>query len=498
MARRSERAKLMSKSLILTSLVALVIAGCAGTSSGGGGIYAETDTTTSFGNDTTTFADSGAGKDSQGGDTGTVKDANTVQDSSTIQDTSTIKDTNPGPDSQGNDVPDSQASDAKADIPKTDVSKTDTGADIKDVVAVNTCGTGSDIASLLKCTEGTVDFTLTGVLVTYVEATGFFVYDTSSSRGMLIYAGTTWPYTAPKVNDEITVHITKYASYQGQQEVSASDGLLITGAGTASTTALDLATIAANTFAEDYESRLVVGKGIKIKQLNGPDGIATLPIAGDVTLRVEGATTLCTGATFELKSGVLTQFGGGYRVQIMNGAADLGPIDTTGCSGASTYDQSNWGFEEVNSADPPPDFYKVGAALSAVRTTSEFHAGAAGCKVTWTAQDNQDLFSGLQVPVTAGQKATVSVWIKDSDPAGRARLGLVFYKADGTTVASSQYSGSYSADGSAWVQLSYSFTAPADVASVRGMVRMYDVVATGATWGGTATVYLDDWSVTVQ
>jgi hypothetical protein len=99
------------------------------------------------------------------------------------------------------------------------------------------------------------------------------------------------------------------------------------------------------------------------------------------------------------------------------------------------------------------------------------------------------------VPVSGGQQVKLSLWWYDNDVAGRGRPGLVFYKADKTTVVSTHYSPNYSSDSPDWQQQTYTFTAPPDVVYVRGFVRMYD---TAASWSGKATVYLDDWSLTVQ
>lgn len=380
------------------------------------------------------------------------------------------------------DVADTKDAGAKDAAPET----------VAEVVASN-CGGGADIATLLTCPSGAVDVSLKGLTVTYVGPKQFLVYDGSTTRGMMFYFDAAWPFPKPKAGDVIDVRCMQFGGFQGQQECTAAAELFITGTADPLATAIDLGTAGKDKLGEEYESRLLVGKGLVVKQLTGNDGVVTLPGAGDFPLRVEGATTLCPGASFELKSAGLTQYGTDHRVQLLNGSADLGIVDVAKCGPAVTFDTSNWGFEEVSDADPPPDFIKVGAALKAVRTTAQFHGGKASAQLTWTSTDNQDLVGGYQLPVTPGQKATVAFWVLDNDPAGKARVAMTFYKADKTTVVSSQYGG-YSANGTTWVQLTYGYTVPADAAFVRGLVRLYD--DTG--WAGTATVYVDDFSVTAQ
>jgi hypothetical protein len=366
---------------------------------------------------------------------------------------------------------------------------------VKDVPpdVLDTCGKTKNVAGLLLCGEGPVDYQLDNVTVTYSFGQGFFVYDGSTTRGIQFYAANGWPFDKPKVGDVVSVHVSKYGNFGGQQEVLAAEGLKVTGTADASKSALDLATVPKTMIGEEYESRLLVGKGLILKQLTGPDGLVQTPNAGDVMLRLDGGpTNLCAGAVFALKSAVLTQYGSSHRIHVMNGAADLDAVDTSNCKAAPLYDMSNWGFEEPDDTDPPPDFLKVGAGFTAQRTTQQKHGGQASCKLTWTSTDNQDLVAGHYFPIQPGQKASLAVWLLDNDPTGRARLGLTFYKADKTMAGGSQFSATYTADNAAWAQYTYSYTAPAEAAFVRGFVRLYD--HTG--WTGSATVHTDDWTMT--
>lgn len=389
------------------------------------------------------------------------------------------------------DVPPDTAPDVKPDI-APDVAP-DVIKDTADIPTINTCGPGKDIKSLLACTEGTVDFYLEKQVVTYLFGQGFLLYDASISRGMMVYLNPN-TVTKPKVGDLINLHVTKFATYNGQQEITGADALTVIGTGDAAGANLSLNTISKDMVGEAYESRTVVGTGLKVKQLSGFDGVIVAGGAGDQVLRIDGASTLCVGATFDLKIGAITQFGTSHRIHLLNGAADLGNINVGTCGAAPVYDQSNWGFEEVSDSDPPPDFTKVGAALTAVRTTQLKKAGQAACKLTWTSADNQDFIAGQFIAVQPGQKASVSAWFLDSDPAGRGRVSMTFYKADQVTVVSSQFSTTYTADGADWVQVGFAYTVPAEAAFVRGFVRLYDVPP---AFAGTATIYVDDWTTLV-
>lgn len=370
----------------------------------------------------------------------------------------------------------------------------DIAKDAPDVPAINTCGAGKNIKALLQCTEGVVDFYLEKQLVTYVFGQGFLLYDASISRGMMVYLNPN-TVTKPKVGDLVDLHVTKYANYNGQQEITGADILTVVGTGDAVATQLSLNVITKDMVSEAYESRVVIGTGLVIKQMSGADAVLTSPSAGDLVMRIDGTTDLCAGAVIDLKVAALTQFGSSHRVHLLNGAADLTKIDTSKCGTAPVHDQSNWGFEEASDADPPPDFTKVGAFITAARTTTQKYSGMASCKVTWTSVDNQDLVAGQFIPILPGQKASISAWALDSDPAGKGRLSMSFYKSDMTTVVSSQFSGTYTVDGAQWAQVGFAYTAPAEAAYVRGFMRFYDVAP---TFAGSATIYIDDWTTLVQ
>jgi hypothetical protein len=157
-------------------------------------------------------------------------------------------------------------------------------------------------------------------------------------------------------------------------------------------------------------------------------------------------------------------------------------------------DDSNWGFEETTENDPPADFIKATADFTAKWTTAQKHAGDNGCELVWTSTETQGLVAGFYKPATEGKNVTFRLWGLDNDPAGRFRIGLEFFDANKVSLGTS-YSSVYSQDVAVWNELMYSDLAPAGTAFVRSFVRLYDV---STAWAGTATVYIDDWSMAVE
>jgi|GEM_PF-2545702 len=353
-------------------------------------------------------------------------------------------------------------------------------------VAAPACEGSGNVTALKACAEGPSDFTLTGVVVTYVYDKGYFVAD--ASGGMQIYVGDVWPYTAPVVGDKVDVHVTEYGSYMNSAEAKVTDTLTPKGTGDAAALTLDLS--AGTEPVEALENRAVKGTGFTVTQLGGQNGLVSYGTAVDVPLRLDVPAGLCVGATFDLAAGVIVQFQDTYRLQTFHAATDVVNVNAAGCS---TFDASNWNFEEDGSQDPPADFAKGSDGFVANVTADQAHAGSHACQLTWTSQDNQDLYQGLYLPIVAGQTAHFTLWVMDNDPAGRVRPSLEFYDAAKASVGK-EYDG-YSEDNPAWVQMTYDLVAPENAVYVRAFVRLYDV---SGAWAGTATVYVDDWSLTVQ
>lgn len=358
-----------------------------------------------------------------------------------------------------------------------------------DVPAPN-CNPEGNVANLKACAEGPVDVTLKSVTVTYVFEQGYFVQDNSGATE--VYTTDEWPYEKVTVGQVISLHVTEYGNFHAQQEVVASDAPVIEGTGDAAGFILDISD--GTLPAEDIESFVVMGTGIKVDALDGKNLTVSYGTAQGVTLRAnEIAQAMCVGATFDLLTGVVTQYDEEHRLQAFV-AADTTNINTDNCEAPVDADDSNWGFEEGGPNDPPADFVKDGDALTAEWTAEMAHSGNNGCKLTWTSADNQDLFQGFFMPITAGQTATFDLWAVDNDAAGRFRLCLEFY-SDTFLSLKKEYSSTYTDDGADWAELTYAVDAPDSSAYVRAFVRMYDVVE---SWDGDASVYIDDWSLTVQ
>jgi len=354
-------------------------------------------------------------------------------------------------------------------------------------VAVSNCSGTKTLAELRACTEGALDVTLSGVTVTYVFAQGYFIQDATGA--MEVYVGYEWPYEAPAVGDVIDLTISLFTDYENNQEVKGTAAPVKTG--TATVTPLDLSSGVLPS--EDIEGRLVTITGCTLDDLGGQNGSLSYGSATDVVLRLDDGAGLCPGATFDLVRGLAVQYQDIYRVQVFDAAADLANVSTATCL---EFDDSNWGFEEDTQQDPPADFVKGSDAFTANVTSDAAHGGGHSCQLTWTSTSNQDLYQGALTPAAPGQTATFSVWVLDNDPAGRVRPGIAFYDASEVFVdGSTAYSSDYSVDGTDWQNLVFQAPVPDGAAFARAILRMYDV---SDAWAGSATVRIDDWSLTVQ
>lgn len=140
---------------------------------------------------------------------------------------------------------------------------------------------------------------------------------------------------------------------------------------------------------------------------------------------------------------------------------------------------NNPGFENWT-AGSPDDWSTSGGSITLTQNTSEYHGGSSSCEVTFTSTSNQDLKSNI-FSVTEGATISVSVWIYDNDPSGRARLSVIYTGA-------SNYYGNYSADQANWQELTYDGTVPAGATEAQFQVRFYDV----SPFSGSATLLVDD------
>jgi len=365
--------------------------------------------------------------------------------------------------------------------------------DAEEVVDPGVCGYQDSVAGLLNCPEGDVDVWVKEAVVTYSYDKGFFVFDGSSTRGMEFYlpAGET---PLPSAGDVVNCHVTKFASFKGQQEVTAVASCEKVGAADPFDSSLEL--VVGNLLPdEQYESRLVFGNGLTVVSLIGNDATVAYGSHPAVPMRLDAPGQLCAGAKFDLVRAVIRQYDDKHQIHVFVSAADILNVNTDECGETPVFDDSNWGFEEIGLDDPPSDFQKVTASFSANRDATVAHTGSASCKLTWTSDTNQDIYQGFYLPVSPGQTVTFSVWVLDQAPGGRVRQGMVFYKDDKSTDGAVNYSSTFSADSDQWVELVHTATAPEQGAYVRGIIRMYDEAQ---NFNGSAFVHIDDWGFTLQ
>ena len=508
----------------------LAVAPACGDSGGGGGTFVTGDTT---GGDTVTQTDGTGTPDTVIGDTGTdvttvpdgvTADVPVVEDTGTTEDTGTVEDTGTAdtaqPDVQVEDVQtqdvqvedvqvedvqveDVQVEDVQVeDVQVEDIQTEDVQTEDIQTEDVQVQDTGSDdtgnppacdsIAALKATPEGAVDLMLCDVVVTYVFDDGYFIQEGPDGPATEVYVGTgDWPYAAPVPGDIIDLHVLEYGSFQGQQEITLSVAPTYTGkVGNLEQFALDLS--AGTLPSEDIESRLVTVSGLTVKSQSGSTLKVDYGTATDVQLYITSSPDFCEGATFTLVQGVITEYTDAHQLRAFDAAADVANVDTTNCPVPPTYDTSNWNFEEWTETDPPADFFKDTADFTATQESTTVHDGASACNLTFTSKTNQDFWAGYYVPVTPATDATFSVWAWDGDPAGRLRLAIAFYDASMQKLGNTEYSNEYTTDNATWTQMILTKTVPDGAAFARSFVRMYDEAA----FVDSATVYIDDWSLT--
>ena len=353
------------------------------------------------------------------------------------------------------------------------------------------CSGKVDVATFKElCQEGPVDVTLADATVTYLFEAGYFLQDATGA--IEVYVGDQWGYDPPTVSDVIDLHVTEYGSFANHQEVTASDPPLVIGQGDAFGLATDIST--GTVPSESIESFLVTATALEVVAVDDLNVTVAYGTAQDITLRVDDSAGLCAGAVVDIAAAVVTHWWDMHRLQVFNAAVDLANLNTDNCVFPEDVDDSNWGFEEEGQDDPPYDFEKATVGFTATNTVDQFHAGAQACELTWDSVENLDFYQGWYMPIEAGQVATFTVWALDNDPAGRIRQFVKFYDANQDSVKNT-YGNVFSEDGVDWVQLTYAAEAPADALFVRAFLRLYDY---GVDWDGDATVYVDDWDVSIQ
>jgi len=157
---------------------------------------------------------------------------------------------------------------------------------------------------------------------------------------------------------------------------------------------------------------------------------------------------------------------------------------------------SNAAFESwvINGASGPPDNWVLSSSssFSATREATTVYGGTYSVNLTWTTTENRDL-QQLDIPVMADSTYTFSVWLYDNDPAGEVRIYIRWEDSGGDYISNSGFS-DYSTDSDSWQLLTTeSQAAPGTAAQCDVRIRCYDV---SDNWGGSATVYVDDASLT--
>jgi len=500
---------LTSRMLVLASIVALAGAwGCGDGNSGtDDGNNPDTIVADEGGTDTNVEDTNGTDtnvEDTNGTDTN-VEDTNGTD--TNVEDTNgtdtNVEDTN-GTDTNVEDTngTDTNVEDTNGtDTNVEDTNGTDTNVDDTNVTDTNPpeCAANQQIVDLLALTEGPVDMTLCGVMVTKVTAKGWYIADDSTTRGMYIYEGSNpeWGYTVA-VGDYVSMHVTTLGSFRGLQQITGKDTVTVQGSGDASVFTVDLS--AGTVPTEDIESRVVKATGFEVTSRNGKSGTIAYGTATDVMVYVEYTDIPCIGMQGDVVSGVVSQYDANFQI-VLTEEADLENVNVETCEEGPVFNMDNWDFEQQSVAeDPPEGFVKgTGNTYTCARVVDGGADGTAGIVLTWTSDTNQDLVQGYKYPTAEGHNVMVSVDLLDNDTAGRVRMGLAFQDVDGNFISgSSTWAADYSIDSASWQVLSHSAVAPAGAATATGTLRMYDYGAPNGTWDPLnphASVTIDNWEM---
>lgn len=153
-----------------------------------------------------------------------------------------------------------------------------------------------------------------------------------------------------------------------------------------------------------------------------------------------------------------------------------------GVSGIVNYLNANPYFEVDASSWTPVN----GAA--AVRSTAQFHEGAASLLITPNGTSSVPQAQSDEVTAVAGRSYTISGWLRSTTAATR-RLGLFWFDASHTFISANEISQALSAG--VWTQYGpTAFSAPVGAAYVRVVTNDPGTPAAAATW------HLDEATVT--
>jgi hypothetical protein len=198
-----------------------------------------------------------------------------------------------------------------------------------------TGGTGPDpcngtIADLRTEATGAsnkaVNLEVCDVVVTYVSGNGYFIQKDATGPAIQVYEGSQWTADVA-VGDVIDMRVTQVTSFNGQEEVSDHEAVVVKSQASDISGLIQALTVPPS---EDYESELVKITGGTIVTLNGNDGTISYGTATDVVLRAQNTAGLCVGATFDLLAPV-SEFQAAHRIQSF-ALTDFTNIDTTACA----------------------------------------------------------------------------------------------------------------------------------------------------------------------
>lgn len=345
--------------------------------------------------------------------------------------------------------------------------------------------TPATIAELRAMADGPVNALLEDVYVTYVRTKGFYVQSIPTGPAIYYYTNTVDPVTLGIVaGNKIDLHVTELGSYNGLREivaaaVDANDG----GSYPVDGMAQDLSAGAGIPPGEDHESELVKLTGVTVMSGGGNDFTIRYG-TGPTEAAFYSYIGTCVGATLDIVRAVVEENNGSYTIKNFY-QDDLTNVDPSGCR---QFDDSNWGFEDWSSS-PIDDFEYMGNAMTVEQESTLVHGGSSSARVTWTSSDNQDLRAGYRFPATAGTAYTCQVFVLDNDAAGKTRVFVTWWDADGTYLSNSFADDNWSVDNADWNAYSITATAPADTSGVTCAVRFYDE---SSAWDGDATIYVDD------
>jgi hypothetical protein len=433
------------------------------------------------------FAACGSGDD-PANDTGTILDQGSVQDLGSI-DEGTVEDTTVALDEGG--TPDT------TQVVDEGTAPVDEGAVIVDVTQPNNC---SDLTVLIETpvddgSPVSVDVQLCSVVVTYKHNDGFFIQQSVDGPATEVYVGGDWPYPAPTEGDVLNIRVSQWASYQGHQEIIASEPPVLVGQQSLDEYALDISSGVLPS--EALESRLVSLTGAKVREaVNSKTYLVDYGTAEAVNIYVSGLSEdLCTNATFDVERAVFIQYIDVHEIKVYFAGFDVTNINTDDCPPPIVHDSSNWGFESWLTTDPPEDFIKekLSQKFAATQEGEHVKQGSNACVLSWYTTDTAELAQGWWTPAEAGKDYTHSLWAWDEADTGRVRTALKFYDADKNQVGSTEYS-SYTADEGTWTELTATATAPEGAVFVRAAVRMYDEGLFNEEFG--ADIYIDEWNLT--